>query len=178
MRTGEEIQDALRRIDWNAERWTTFYKTVEADLMEDYRGWKVEDGRKEWFAPGWPFDKSGDVGFVEYLVMPTYATIGAWANSEYTGEWEPTYESGYGKYWVTLDEQIDRGIQGRLLDELQECIEMTDEERNEYADELYEFISEHDLWHRWEEIETGDRDFEGIRDEDFNEDAGDEVEDE
>ena len=44
------------------------------------------------------------------MLRTDYSTLTAWLKNEHTGQWEATYESGYGKHWETYSNVLDTYI--------------------------------------------------------------------
>jgi hypothetical protein len=162
MRTKEEIELALRSINWAEDRWAVFHQNVDAELVASYELWRDSGFREVWYRGGEEWDYSGVVRHVDYEVMPTYATVGEWADAEYTGKWAATYVSGCGKHWKTYADDISDEYRERLQAELIDCLGLTDEEADEHFNVLYDFLILGDALDGWREVETGDETKEGI----------------
>ncbi len=66
-----------------------------------------------------PWDRSGEAKrrTADPLMLRTlYTTLDEWLENEYTGQWTPSYESGYGKYWETYSGLLTHYIMERLTD--------------------------------------------------------------
>jgi len=65
------------------------------------------------------WDRSGEAQKMpaDPLMLRTdYSTLAAWFEHEHTGQWKPTYESGYGKHWETYNDVVENYIRECLTE--------------------------------------------------------------
>lgn len=141
----EAIDDKILEESDNLTRFLSFVTNLSVNK---------ETPHYEWYNDSNPYDHSGELkkdGFID-LTQPLEDFL-----KEYTGSWEPTYESYHGKHWQNYDDTLSYDsldIAGYIIklviDEYCKklnCENLSDEIIDDMFDDFYSNSLTYDFFH-------------------------------
>ncbi len=136
-----ESKDYLELTDDYMKEVITEYKRVIASGM--YKVWDRNCHYEE-------YDRSGEVRQVE--IPEEGLEFREWLES-YSGQWEPTYQSGHGKHYKIIQDEMEDELFAKISDYLRAIIPDEWQDNDDYRTWEWPFIQEQivNIIDQWED---------------------------